>query len=482
MLSILATPLSLATDGSDIVDECYEGAGAVPIAGSKACRTIQQFIDGVGRTCRSLAPAEDCVTTDGRLISTALVDAFVDSWVVQAMALQRGLDDGVPLKRELWVHTHNSYNAESYSPTFSGLDSNQIYSLTDQLRMGVRAIELDVHWASSPEGRPEDRGNAPIVCHGEAAGGGPIRAHIGCTNEVHLKTRLDEVRAWLDANAGEVVMIYLENALDGDAVAHTRASEAITASLGDQVFTPSSGGCESLPIDLSRSDIRAAGKRVLLTGDCGSGGPWTSLVFQRGERWKESSSPEGVEYPDYPACVEAERGPNNYAESWIRFYEDRTWLSAMVTGTGLGRTSTIPAEEARRMVRCGVNMPGFDDLEPFDPRLAALVWSWAENEPVWNVDGTCAFSDGAGGFRSDGCRSAKRFACIHGDGSWSVTRARGPWAKGEARCAKAGGSFAVPKSGYEYELLKAAAGSAPVWMDYRFESARGGWVPEASGI
>lgn len=143
--ALLAAGAALATDGGDVVEECYEQAGGVPQAGIRACRAAQGFVFQTGRACRMATTPENCEMVDGRFINPDLVDTYEGSWVPRALALQRDIDDEVALKRELWVHTHNSFNAEAYLPTLSGLDPNQIYSITDQMRMGVRAIEIDVH-------------------------------------------------------------------------------------------------------------------------------------------------------------------------------------------------------------------------------------------------------------------------------------------------------------------------------------------------
>jgi hypothetical protein len=140
----------------------------------------------------------------------------------------------------------------------------------------------------------------------------------------------------------------------------------------------------------------------------------------------------------------------------------------------------ITIEEAAAMVRCGVNMPGFDQLQPFDSRMSALVWSWAESEPRLNGDGACAFA-GSDGFGSDSCGTHHQFACAMADGSWAIPKNSGAWSKGSDRCAKIGGSFSVPKNGYDGERLNEARGPRQVWLDYRYDSSRPGWVSEASG-
>ena len=473
---LAAIPASMALDGGEVVEDCYDQAESQPDLGNRACRSTESVVNGAGRTCRTTDAAE-CNSIDGRPI-VPLADNHEDHWLPRALSLQRGLDDALALHQEMWVHTHNSFNAEAYTPTLSGLDTNHIYSLTDQLKMGVRAIEIDVHWAPSAEtAGPQDGGKAPIVCHGRTEGMGPARVHVGCTAEVHLRTRLQEVATWLDDNPGEVVMIYLENQLEGNSVAHLRAAEAIHTALEGRVYAPNPGSsCQRFPIEISRQQIAAAGKQVLLVGDCGGdAGTWSSVVFHRDNRgvWNESSSPEGTEYPAYPAC-ETHRADEGYDTRWIRFFEDHTWLSAMVDGSR--KATEVTAEDAHNMARCGVNMPGFDNLYPFDARLAALVWSWAADEPA--APG-CAYSDQ--GFRSGNCKTPRRFACEYADGSWVITKARGPWDKGAQHCERMGASYSVPKNGYQNSRLDDVRGSTAVWLDYRHDATSGTWLPEASG-
>lgn len=97
----------------------------------------------------------------------AAVAAFEASWVGRALRAQDRLDDGEPLVNTLIPHTHNSANATAYPLSLSSLDPNQRYSITDQLRMGSRGIELDLHWAPHPSGTAATGGRAVVLCHGE---------------------------------------------------------------------------------------------------------------------------------------------------------------------------------------------------------------------------------------------------------------------------------------------------------------------------
>jgi len=187
--------------------------GAVPVAVRAATpsptayvsRGVQQVRDDAAAVCRTplrSAPdpsaPETCTPVDGRAISEAQVDAYESGWVHRALSLQRGLDASAPLADEQLPHTHNSFNASSYRlgstsyyPTLTNQDPNQVYSLTDQLRMDVRAIEIDVHWWPSPFGNLSTGGKWVTMCHGDSSQVPGV--HIGCTWDRPFQDGLDEV-------------------------------------------------------------------------------------------------------------------------------------------------------------------------------------------------------------------------------------------------------------------------------------------------
>lgn len=460
--------------GAALLDACRQTAGQVPEAGPRGCRTAQSFVWGAGQWCRQLnEPEEVCTLQDGRDLSEAAMVRYEQSWTHRALTLQRDLDARVPLLRALVPHTHNSFNSSAYPPTVSGSDPNQAVSMTDQLRLDMRGIEIDVHWAPSLTADPPDGGMAPIMCHGQPVDAGAAVVHAGCTVERHLRDGLAELRTWLDgqddAGTPQLLLLYLENNLDDNLAAHDAAARTIETELGDIVFRPTGERCAPMPLGLSRQQILDTGARVLIVGNCGPGA-WGTLVHERGPQWNESSSGPGDDYPDFAQC-EAERARSDYANNWIRRWEDSTWLSAMA-----GASGDVTTTETRRMVQCGVNMPGFDQLRASDERLAQLVWSWAENEPA--AGGDCAAQGADGRFRATGCLASMRFACVDGAGAWRVTTTAGPWSAGDAACAAAfpGSRFAVPANGYDNELLRAAASPGDVWLNYA-RAATGTWTP-----
>ena len=109
----------------------------------------------------------------------------------------------MPLRNAPWVGTHNSFNSiAEMGPTLSDVDSNQQLSLTDQLRIDVRSLELDLHWfpsvstSSSPRRLPRARPST-----------------TGCTIEKPLGPVFDEIAAWLRSHRDQVLLLYLEDHL-----------------------------------------------------------------------------------------------------------------------------------------------------------------------------------------------------------------------------------------------------------------------------
>jgi hypothetical protein len=426
-------------------------------------RSVEQVTSGLAAACRrDGGPPEACAALDGRDIAAENVDAYKQSWLHRAHALQRGLDQDVPLLQAVIPHTHNAFNSAWYPATVSGSDFNQLYALGHQLDMDMRGIELDVHWFPTAEGM------APIMCHGQTTGDGDASMSVGCSAERHLREGLREIRAWLDAQSGpELILLYLENNLRGLQDAHDAAATTIEQEIGDLVERPATE-CGNMPVERSKRDIHAGRKRILIVGNCDQGiGAWGSWVHLRGPAWDESSSGWGDDYPDFPEC---KKDPTK----WERFWDDDTWLSSVTGGGG-----EVTRRETRAMTQCGVNMPGFDKLTPEDPRLDALIWSWATDQPLSGGREDCAVQGDDARFYAERCALKRPFACLDAAGAWHVTIASGRWDKGFAACAAEfpGSRFAVPHNGYANELLAQAKGSRPeTWLNYSDAVREGSWV------
>jgi hypothetical protein len=481
--------------GGAVVAQCQSMQGQAPVGGAQACRSAQAELWGTSAACRlplSAAPGgpadlpEQCAVIDGRPVSEARVAAYQSTWVHRALSRQRALSAGAPLLEEVIPHTHNSFNTSRYDvpdptnpshfPTLTNQDPNQVYSITDQLQMDVRAIEIDVHWVPSPWGP----GFEAVACHGtsEAVGGGQ-HVHVGCTDDQPLASTLHELRAWLDAHPDQFVLVYLENQLDGNPAGHERAGQLLASGLGSRVYQPPVGQpCADMPVHTSAADVLASGAQVLLVGNCdaadGAGTAWGQWVHSRGPTWDEGGDPTGYG-PTQCGSDLAER--NSASPPFRRYFEEVTWLGTMgdtapAATSAAGHVTPITADATAQMVRCGVNIIGLDQLTPEDPRLPALVWSWAPNEPA--VSG-CAYQGGDSRFRSasvcDSSGGARHFACADAAGAWHETVATGTWDQGGAACGAefAGSTFGVPANGWRNQELFAAksASADEVWLNYR---------------
>jgi len=287
------------------------------------------------------------------------------------------------------------------------------------------------------------------------------------------------VRAWLDANPRQVILLYLENQLTDESGAYNQQAHDIAAGiiadkLHGKVYKQGTG-CSDMPLGVSRKQILDAGDQVLIVGNCGAGGTggsWTSLVYSRGENdgnWDESGNPTTYGQTD----CDRDRAQRLAGKPFRRWYEDSTWLTAMVDGSN----SHITPETTAQMVRCGANIVGFDQLMPDDGRLSSFVWSWAANEPKVGA-GNCAYQGGDSRFHAGDCKDKQHFACVDTNGGWHVTAAAGQWDKGAKACARefAGSRFAVPANGLHNQLIVEAKGSAStVWLNY--SAASGSWTP-----
>ncbi len=409
------------------------------------------------------------------MVSAGEIEDFERSWTAQALAHQRKLDLYAPLADATFITTHNSYNASDYSNLGSYWDPNHVYSISKQLRMGVRCMEFDVHEFFSTDGWPWEWGTELLLCHG-------TDDHLGCsTFDRQFSEGLREVRDFLNRpeNAEEVVLIYLEEHIDD---AFSDAVNVLRAYFGDKIFKPI-GGCQGIPMDISKADILAAGKQIMFMTDGCRNGTFNEWVFTGVGNANGFPSSNPNRFENYPNCGPFSR--EQYQSEMVRFFEDRTTLTDIFGNPG----APLTADRMREMMRCGVNLPGMDELRPFDGRLQNAVWSWNSNEPNdagGNED--CGEQIGNGRFNDMPCDRIATFACRNPDsGEWYITSGSGTWSEGNDFCdMETGGRyvFAVPVSGYQNEKLKEARiidGVDRVWLNYSDTAVEGEWVPYSLG-
>ncbi|MFM7143321.1 MAG: hypothetical protein ACKO2K_15560, partial [Alphaproteobacteria bacterium] len=362
------------------------------------------------------------------------IDGFNAGWAGRALRAQRRIDLGTPIGDTSMVGAHNSFNSEAYSSGIRYLDPNQRDSTFNQLRMGARAIEFDVHWTTKREG--VSFSNRLLLCHGTAS-------HLGCgLDDRTFEEGLDEIAAWLGTadSIGQVLILHLEDHMEGR---HGEAFARVAERLGSRIYF--SGGCTDVPSGLTKAQVLAAGKQVIVwnEGSCSADGNWNSMVFT------------GL-------------------GSITRVWEDSTTL-------GGGSVPPIGAGEIASLHASGINIVDLDRLDPNDARWAAAVWSWAVGEPNDLGGEDCAAQQADGRWNDVDCRIEKAFACENlATGGWAVTAEQGSFGRGALACKRLGTDFrfAVPTNAQDNQLLssaRATAGRASVWLDHADRAVEGEW-------
>jgi hypothetical protein len=418
-----------------------------------ACTGSDKLAEAAAAECRRIGlPEEDCALPLGHQVSSKIVAAYGKSWLHDAAAFQYELGSSLPLLDAQWLGTHNSFNSVNSTPTASHTDSNQQLSLSQQLQIDMRSLELDLHYVLG-----EVR-----VCHGL----GPDQANFGCTNEPRFADVLPEIGTWLTNHPHQVVLLYLEDEL-GNAAGYSESVNVLNSVLGSKIYRPSasqmtSKGCANLPLGISRDDVRAAGAQVVIVGNCRSG--WASDVYSWDDTHVESGSTPG--YKPFPAC-DATYSRSVYDSKLVRYFEDSTFVTSATDPTetpAQQQANALTPERVANMTRCGVNLFGLDQILPDDGRIAASIWSWAKDYPDRDR-GLCAVQRSDGRWLTRKCGTRRRAACRDG-GDWKLTPHAVNFDGADDACRAQGAQFDVPRDGYDNSLLRAAAGKRSAWVDY----------------
>ena len=427
------------------------------------CIALNKTVDAVAAECRRAGVADTkCTLPLAHRVTQAATDAYLQSWVHQTAQFQYALGDSLPFDEAQWIGTHNSFNSLADTFTISHADSNQQLSLTQQLDIDVRAIELDLHYIPQL-GKLGQR--AVAVCHGES----PSQLDLGCTTEPLFSAVLPEVATWLNAHPSQVILLYLEDEM-GKPAAYASTIDTLDSVLrrpdgSSLIYRPkasdrAANGCTPMPTDVSRDGVRAAGAQVVIVGSCAPG--WSADVFDWNASHVESGSTSG--YQAYPAC-DASYGAGVYDSEMVRYFEDSTLVSALLDPTRKpADPEALTPTKVQEMTDCGVNLFGLDQLLPEDGRIQATLWSWAPDEPSATA-GRCALQRGTDGrWVAAPCTDTHPAACFDGS-TWTVTATPVAFTEAASACEQAGSTFAVPRAGDQNSALHAAAGG-DVWVDY----------------
>ncbi|CAN0015246.1 unnamed protein product [Pylaiella littoralis] len=462
----------------------------------------------------------------GSLLCAGVQAPNTSPWLLRASALQRFLTYDMPLDQVPMVATHNSFNTEEegVSTTWEVVP-NQVFSITQQLTcLGVRGLELDVHFVEEllTGGTPEE--DASLVCHArpstaleiqqtcsamkwylcEAIGLYDYGDDTGCSSTAPtLREAFEEISAWLalPENAEELLFIKMETFVGTDVkflpdyIAEVFGADTIFGPLDFMVWERTSGSA-GWP---STEYLVSAGKRLVFASTSYQN---VNIMFKISRDNDEDSvfheDTTSVEnFRTIEPCSSRTRKP-----SWSRVQGDAsTWE---VNYSGLTVFELIPASteflaeaDVGKILTCGL-IPTFDRMD--STLLEATMWSWAEGEPHayfsspraamvnratgrWTSRSTADNEEDGGEIHSFACRDDGS----NDRGEWVVSKgAAGYFSAAEPVCRAQGLVFGCPRTAGENAALRVAMAQAYVstaWVNLR--SSGGGdastWARE-SGV
>jgi len=390
--------------------------------------------------------------------------AQVNEWVANTLRLQRELQADLPINRLAVLGSHNAFNNISDGYPFT----NQEFSITDQLNMGIRRLSLDVHyWFFSMR-----------LCH--ATVDPLIGIHWVCSPQDRpLYQALEEVKQWMlkPENSQELVFIDFEIYLDFFGNGREQLLAPIQAHFSDLAYWQYrvDGSAAAHP---TLDQIRDQGKRlIIMDRNEVEGNPYYKMEAKNGYPASKANRfiadtcqykvvADGSQVADISP---ADHSTNKY----IDFYEDTLFNDPENVGS-------IDSTTLKNMTACHVTHISLDKVT--SDKLQSAIWSWDVNQPdTSNSDEDCAEMLQSGRWNDKDCNASRPFACLKtnsaGEPEWSVTSAQGPWREGKDRCKALGSGyeFSVPRTGHENKKLTEVTGGQGVWLNLHDSVVEGVW-------
>ena len=460
------------------------------------------------------------------------MNAWKQSNEYRAMHLQRELAADMPQSQSLVLGSHNSYNSNAYTPGYVLFQHS--YTLSQQLDLGLRSLDLDVH--ALPFSPTE-----LFVTHATCLGAGSL------ASDLTLPEVFAELRGWLDNNPNEVIILCIEPhfPMEYPSTQHGRFLSACEAYFGstsgnDRIIRPSEIAeyewSTEFPendeqwqrelmkfSDMSLNDLRAIG-RVMFINIGGASNPcdgdehyWpnqddvNNVIFGNapsfswlGKRnWDFIEAKRFVEEPNLgywsgtqSLGARVRSGEFIGGGSSDRF-RDRSLFTFLYNNTSEGQLSEYgsePPSTVREAIRAGMDVIRFDPVGrsaasssgiiefPADEQMRATIWSWDYRNlpPIDGVPraGMAVIDGDTARIRAESPSASMRYAVQTSWGEWRLSDERGSFADATAPGTN-GLSFRVPGNGFEMQNLfgeMVRAGVTRVWINYHDLDGDGAWT------
>jgi hypothetical protein len=300
--------------------------------------------------------------------------------------------------------------------------------VTDQLNLGARFIEMDVHYFASNfySAHCSDIGisllddasavlvaelqtilgdSATIEWQSSLVGCLPSLSGIRAEEQRLHNASLSELADWITANPNDLVVLYTEVGTEIETFSKLDSLLSIYSDVfGDVLMTPSDldtfGGSWN---NVTLNELITAGKRVISVATP-EGNDVMAYMNELCDGWEDVSSTSEAVETNAGTIVRAYHSELHYAtlsESGL-LGTDSSGSSSASTSESEVDASTLPAFVAE-----GVNILAPDGLDGL--AVAAMVWTWAANEPS---DGDAAVMVSATDGRWYGVASSSDIASI----------------------------------------------------------------------
>lgn len=435
----------------------------------------------VDTTCTKVNKCDAKGTTCSEVCQKGSV--VVSPWLSQTLAYERKLANAGPICYAKLPATHNSAInlADGYGnrdqlfnlnlnpkKAYSYLKTNNhALSMTDQLRLGVRWLEIDAHYFLD-DLRTAHCGNlgsasiealfaainAKLSKYGSILWGpellGCFPSLSGIRPEEQWSTRdtLSEVRTWLDKpeNQKEAVFVYLDT---GSELTRLNKLGDLNAVVKD-VFG-------DLLVPIEAFNIMAASKwkngtiqefvdknqRVFVLANSNTG-----LAYRLGDFCGGHKILDTKYINDQPDASRTLGGVKIYSNDYfVRSYQSvLRYISLGEAGT-ITQESPVTLESSNigNYVRWNLNLVAPEQLD--GAKSKAHVWSWAENEPATTVADATIFVNPSGRWIASTTVAKTWKAC------WNSSTLKWSIVAFSATCAS-GFTYTAPQDAYQNHLLK----------------------------
>ncbi|MEH6448323.1 MAG: phosphatidylinositol-specific phospholipase C domain-containing protein [Oleispira sp.] len=362
---------------------------------------------------------------------------------VNRMLEQRKLTDQVAAQRGYIMGTHNSYNSWDYRNSLSLVGPNHDITLYEQLQMGSRMVELDLH----------NKGDELVACHA-------VDCDLSWTR-VDIPRLISEIHNYLKGNTDDdFIFLYIENELE-NLDNYNFLAKLIADGLGDYVYRPenaSSTSCQNVPYGKTYDEMQANGQRVLIMGaGCSSDSKasglnlWAFANVHNSAGISNNLDFDSILQDSFKRIYEC--GHPSCPLDPERIFNDRDSIVRIAEG-----------DEIPQLMQAGANVLGMDSIDWDDiesgGRFESQIWSWRAGEigkAGWNhnvaiMSRTTPALEPQ--FIAGSSRSTLAFACLMATGYWQVTETLGTFSEGTEICGDIGGTFDVPLTPREARLLR----------------------------